>query len=210
MDSDNGIRAGQKVNCTEVEPDSIDGFTRVADAKHLPRVQTEQEPQPPTDKERSDWSETVTKWLATEMANDIPTDHVIPLLWNDKFGESMEEIESTDACTLVIGGVDDYEGSHDIVILRLARTDEDPIEWIQEEEVASCPMSYDEPAEHIALSALGICQRAFWATDSKPEARTMRVLFPPGYTIEDMAPLADADRIGLGDGPHDPKRIVNG
>lgn len=206
MDISNGIP--DELNCTEVEPDSVSGFQTVAPAISKPKIHSEPEPEPPTQEEQQSWAATVDKWLATEMGNGIPKDHVIPLLWNDKFGERMQDIESTDACTLVIKNADDGEQTHPITVIRLERIDEDPFEWVANDNFEYCPMSFDEPAEHIAQSALGVCQRAYWATDTEPEARSMRVLFPLGHTIEDMDPLNEQESVKL-DAPHDPKRIVN-
>lgn len=160
--------------------------------------------------ERDNWADNVAVALQTPPFADIDSkSHTIAVLATDRFGEWMEEIERHSPVTLIIKDVknpEHYEGGgHDVVAIQLIE-DRSDVEIILQN-VSFCEYGYTATFNDLALSALEFCEFFYWSGVDDIVGQHVSVPYPPGYS-DTVDPLEE--RASLGDGPHNPSRIVNG
>lgn len=144
-----------------------------------------------TDEVRGQWAGKVAAFLGTEMGNGIPTDNLIALLADDPLGPHMEAIEQAGFATLAICDVcelgDDGEDGikHDLIVVRLETLNDDPWQWIDDDNQESyCPFGWDDTAEILVRTAMSICERIYWPTDTERlQGLSLGIVWPMGYSM---------------------------
>lgn len=135
---------------------------------------------------RTRWHQRVQALLSASLDDLVPRgDVVLAVLGSDRLGPFMADIEEARGVTLAIEGgfhLDEFGHpgqAHEVTLLRLTPSSEDPFDWIEDDNFMGCEFDFDWLMLQVALSALSMCRQAYWATETdQPAAWAIDLLWP--------------------------------